>query len=141
MRRYRRVSVHIRAIAAYRAFHTGHQDKDCPPFARNAPGARQTLASTWRPSRRTIVGRESKARPSRDSRQEFYQVAPVRRQNVHRCALAFLVLIADFDCKINDRNNDPDSAKHLPHRADHLPVHSRLLSKGRLLGSAPLAET
>jgi hypothetical protein len=26
--------------------------------------------------------------------------------------------------KINDRNDDPDSAQHLPNRANHLPVHS-----------------
>jgi hypothetical protein len=49
----------------------------------------------------------------------------VRRQNIHCCTLAFLVLIADLGGKINDRNNDPESAKHLPHRADHLPIHGR----------------
>src|SRR6266404_4360428 len=52
------------------------------------------------------------------------QIAPVRRYDIHRCALAFLVLIADLGGKINDRNNDPNSPKHLSHRADHLPVHS-----------------
>jgi hypothetical protein len=39
---------------------------------------------------------------------------------------AFLVLIADLGGKINHRNNDSDSAKHLPHRTDHLPVHNCL---------------
>src|SRR5205823_12746920 len=51
------------------------------------------------------------------------QIAPVRRQNIHRCAPAFLVLTADLGGKVNDRNNDPNSAKHLPHRTDHIPVH------------------
>ena len=47
------------------------------------------------------------------------------------CALAFLVLVPDLSGQINDRNNDPNSAKHLPDRADHLPVHTyRLMNDG-----------
>jgi hypothetical protein len=48
----------------------------------------------------------------------------VRRQNIHRLALAFLVLVPDLSGQINDRNNDPDSAEHLSNRVDHLPVRS-----------------
>src|SRR5260370_27259152 len=52
------------------------------------------------------------------------QITPVRRQNIHRLALAFLVLVPDLSGQINDRNNHADSAEHLSNRADHLPVHS-----------------
>jgi len=48
----------------------------------------------------------------------------VRGQNIHRCALAFLVLVPDLSGQIDDRNNDSDSAQHLPDGADHLPVHT-----------------
>src|SRR5439155_2217144 len=75
-----------------------------------------------------LVERLQSAKPERGKvgivDKAFIQIAPVRRQNVHRCAPAFLVLIADLGGKINDRNDDANSAKHLPHRADHLPVHS-----------------
>jgi hypothetical protein len=52
----------------------------------------------------------------------------VSGQNVHRLALAFLVLVPDLSGQINDRNDDPNSAKHLPHCANHLPVHSYYIS-------------
>ena len=59
------------------------------------------------------------------------QITPVRGQNVHRLALAFLVLVPDLSGEVNDRNNDPNSAKHLPDRADHLPVHNFTLAVAR----------
>ena len=55
----------------------------------------------------------------------FIQITPVRGQNVHRLALAFLVLIPNLSRQINDRNNHSDSAKHLCDGIDHLPVHNR----------------
>ena len=51
-------------------------------------------------------------------------ITPVRGQNIHRCALAFLVLVPNLSRQINDRNNDSDSAQHLSDRADHFPVHT-----------------
>ena len=65
-------SAHILAITAYRAFHLRRRDKDCRQIARNVPSARQTSASTRRPTRRTIAEHESKARLARGSRQDFY---------------------------------------------------------------------
>src|SRR5678815_2958273 len=37
------------------------------------------------------------------------QITPVRGQNIHRCALTFLVLVPDLSGEIDDRNNDSDS--------------------------------
>jgi hypothetical protein len=55
----------------------------------------------------------------------------MRGQNVHRLALAFLVLVPDLSRQINDRNNDPYSAEHLSDGADHLPVHDFTLAVAR----------
>ena len=52
------------------------------------------------------------------------QITPVCSQNIHRCALALLVLVPDLSGQIDDRNNDSDSAQHLSDGADHLPVHT-----------------
>ena len=75
-----------------------------------------------------LVERLQSAKPERGKvgivDKAFIQIAPVRRQNIHGCPPAFLVLVADLGGKINDRNDDPDSAQHLPNRANHLPVHS-----------------
>ena len=48
----------------------------------------------------------------------------MRGQNVHRLALAFLVLVPDLSSQINDRKDDSDSAEHLSDGVDHLPVHT-----------------
>src|SRR5262249_46919531 len=75
-----------------------------------------------------VVERLQSAKPERGEvwvvDKASIQIAPVCRQNIHRCALAFVVLVPDLSGQINDRNNDSDSAEHLSDRADHLPVHS-----------------
>ena len=59
------------------------------------------------------------------------QIAPMRSQNIHRCALALLVLIPDLSGQIDDRNNDSNSAEHLSDRANHLPIHHFTLAVTR----------
>src|SRR5262245_11971927 len=52
------------------------------------------------------------------------QITPVCGQNIHRLALAFLVLVPDLSGQINDRKDNSDSAEHLSYGADHFPVHN-----------------
>jgi hypothetical protein len=74
--RCRRVSAHIRAIIACRAFRLRRQDRDDRQIASNAPDVRQTLASMRHPIGRTIAEREATARRSLGCRQGFYLKQP-----------------------------------------------------------------
>jgi len=120
----RRLCAHIPATIACRAFHPARLDKGCRQTARNAQDARRTAASTGHPGPGNIAEHKPEHGHLRILHKRSIQITPVRRQNIHRLALAFLVLVPDLSGQINDRNNDPDSAEHLSDRADHLPVHS-----------------
>src|SRR5262245_697029 len=78
-----------------------------------------------------VVERSKSTKPEHGHFRIFHkrsiQITPVRGQNVHRLALAFLVLVPDLSSQINDRKDDSDSAEHLSDGADHLPVHTSWL--------------
>src|SRR5262249_49501698 len=70
----------------------------------------------------------------------FCEIAPTRRQSVHRCLAALPGLFPDLDREINERRDSDKRRCQLPKSRKHLPVHAisfPLTRYGRLTAALP----